>query len=839
MAVSDLPKLKEVIINGVDVSAYVMSFTVEDDDDKTVVRSKIALKKTVNAVLDYTDSSLIGDIVTVKRGVVLATEQFLFKGYLRNIDFEGGYVSVSCEDMLSEAKYTIVNTSYDVNVGSEAGVVSDIAKNLINENLSIVASALSVQDSGTINIIRKIVFRQKILMDALEELAYLIDWQFYYDPTTDLVYFEPKGYVSSTEVLSTTTNVVKLPKWDINSSQLFNRIIIKGAQQEIFTEVGPYRLDGSQTGWDTDGITLEKKPIFTQVFSDTGATPTTEKVGGVASSSSSYDYEIDTERKLLEFSSSFNPSTSYYASVKFSYNIPIQVVRKNATSITAYGMKSISQFREQIKTMSDAEDWAATQLQMYSEPFFKTTLNIRGINDLKTGVIHTVDDSINNINRQLMVKKIMFMYPYRYDVAEVADKEWRTSNWGVDTRQRLKVLEEKQADNDDLLNNVIDVDRTMDYERRYVKLDKFGIDTTIGIYGNAFYGQYGTSKYGANDRTYQELRKLVQHENTYEEYFEDDDFFNIDSNCEAYYNFENSSSVVDSTGNHSAATVDGATFSTGGKLGNCYSFDGANDFINTGFSTHGVRSISLWYYHQTPTGSNNQRLLVGKTSSINPSLNWHENNQQPRLMDNTGVQIAGPFLSPNNWYHIIGVYDGSDSRIYVNGVRRVTGTLNTTALDNSQNFDIGGGTTGRYIQGKMDEVGLWTSQLTDSDAKELYNAGRGSSPIFGSTLDASNKILTLGAYQSAISKEIALGTDFTYYTVSTGTTTGTYSIEISHDNGETFQTVIEDSRTAFTSNGGSVIYKITETGGSTTTFQPTYDIGGELNLPGVKIILEE
>ena len=522
------PTLKKVIINSIDVSDYVMHFTVDEVFDRIIRVAGVGLKNTVSTILDFNDTSLIGTIITIQRGVNSATEKTIFKGYVRKVTFEGGKVVISCEDMLSETKYVVVNTSYDYNIDSQAGVIDAIIRDLIDDNttgLSYTAGT-TIQPSGSVNIIKKFVLKQKILLNAFQELANLIDWQIYYNSEDDKVYFEPKGFTTSTDVLSTSTNIVKLPKWDVDSSQMFNRIVVQGSPQEIFTEVGPYKLDGSQSGWSITSVLLPAKPVFVKVYSDTSNPPTTEKTGGIEGSSSTYDYEVNTENSLIEWNTdNFAPTTSYYAFVEYSFNIPVNVVRKNDVSITNYGLKSVSKYREDLKTNDDAEDWASSQLSMYSEPFYSSSLKIRNISDLQIGNLYSVEDNVNSVFRTLMIKSINYSYPYRYDTVVVADKEFRTANWGSNIQQRIRKLEENQIDTGDVLRDVVDLNRDVLFEPRYFSLQKSALSGTGGIYGhiNPTWGQYGTATYGSVTRA-NTTPKIVQGSNTYKEFFYDTDF---------------------------------------------------------------------------------------------------------------------------------------------------------------------------------------------------------------------------------------------------------------------------------------------------------------------------
>src|SRR3990167_5212714 len=71
--------------------------------------------------------------------------------------------------------------------------------------------------------------------------------------------------------------------------------------------------------------------------------------------------------------------------------------------------------------------------------------------------------------------------------------------------------------------------------------------------------------------------------------------------------------------------------------------------------------------------------------------------------------LANTSLIVGNWYHIVGTFDGSNYKIYINGVLDNT-KVDSTALVVGANLrlTIGGfdndGTPGRFFNGSLDDV---------------------------------------------------------------------------------------------------------------------------------------
>ena len=89
--------------------------------------------------------------------------------------------------------------------------------------------------------------------------------------------------------------------------------------------------------------------------------------------------------------------------------------------------------------------------------------------------------------------------------------------------------------------------------------------------------------------------------------------------------------------------------------------------------------------------------------------------------------VSGGSVSTDTWYHVVGTYDSSKLRIYVNGELKgeVAKTGNITynsgtpwAIATNPN---GTGDDGDHYYGKLSDVRIYATALSASDIKELYN----------------------------------------------------------------------------------------------------------------------
>jgi hypothetical protein len=80
-------------------------------------------------------------------------------------------------------------------------------------------------------------------------------------------------------------------------------------------------------------------------------------------------------------------------------------------------------------------------------------------------------------------------------------------------------------------------------------------------------------------------------------------------------------------------------------------------------------------------------------------------------------------LSANNWYHIIGTYDGANLRLYINNVNQVTTantgtpTANTGGIRLMRRWDFD-----NYWDGHLSTVRIYNRALSALEIKQNYNA---------------------------------------------------------------------------------------------------------------------
>ena len=184
-----------------------------------------------------------------------------------------------------------------------------------------------------------------------------------------------------------------------------------------------------------------------------------------------------------------------------------------------------------------------------------------------------------------------------------------------------------------------------------------------------------------------------------------------------------------SSGTSTEAWNNGAT----GKFNSSLNFDGTDDYVNVGTSSTltltGNFTTSGWV--KMASGSTqNYPWIVGKADSneLNGYFLTIYNTGEPYIYTcdaTTCNSTYGPTdLRDGSWHHVVGTYNGTVLRVYVDGVS--AGSTNTTKnpTSNSSSASIGKSNySTRYFTGQIDDVRVFNYALTATQVKTLYNGG--------------------------------------------------------------------------------------------------------------------
>ena len=195
----------------------------------------------------------------------------------------------------------------------------------------------------------------------------------------------------------------------------------------------------------------------------------------------------------------------------------------------------------------------------------------------------------------------------------------------------------------------------------------------------------------------------------------------------AYYKM---SSAADEKDTYNGAATD-VNFNVAGKFGNAGEFNGSSSYVTTSldFSNLTDYSISMWVYKDadvttffagTMNSTAKNGIYIGWVDSIN------SNSNSIRFIERDSSTTASQIHStdaytPGQWLNIVVVRDGNTNFLYVNGTAQ--GSTTNAGITHTVDFTIGRG--GAYnsllLDGKIDQVRIFSSALNASQVASLYN----------------------------------------------------------------------------------------------------------------------
>jgi glucose/arabinose dehydrogenase/PKD repeat protein len=215
------------------------------------------------------------------------------------------------------------------------------------------------------------------------------------------------------------------------------------------------------------------------------------------------------------------------------------------------------------------------------------------------------------------------------------------------------------------------------------------------------------------------------------------------------FNEGSGSTLTDLSGHGLNGAVNGATWTGFGKYGSALQFNGTSDYVDlengsplnyvdlasaSPWSLTGSATWSAWVFATGTPADDGQ--IIAKSGSAG-AAGW-----QLKTSPDTGPHTFAIGVSPdgvsnvqrysttvrqlNTWYHVAGVYDASTQslHIYVNGVLDdgvLRGTVPAAQFSPSVNTNIGRRTGGFYFAGRIDELRVYNTALTQAQIQADMN----------------------------------------------------------------------------------------------------------------------
>jgi len=200
----------------------------------------------------------------------------------------------------------------------------------------------------------------------------------------------------------------------------------------------------------------------------------------------------------------------------------------------------------------------------------------------------------------------------------------------------------------------------------------------------------------------------------------------------SWWNLDND--ATDSVGSNDGTASGAYQTSSNCQYGDgCYYFDGINDYIDVGtFSVPGSAiTISAWYNYEGTIFGLDPRILskaIGTDTANHAFMIGLDDSTSTTASYRFRFTAGGTVISHNEgsatpnsgWHHLVGVYDGSNSEIYVDGTSQGTSPKTGALLENSWPVYIGENPgMGRPFEGRIDEVIIWNRALNDTEVSDV------------------------------------------------------------------------------------------------------------------------
>lgn len=193
--------------------------------------------------------------------------------------------------------------------------------------------------------------------------------------------------------------------------------------------------------------------------------------------------------------------------------------------------------------------------------------------------------------------------------------------------------------------------------------------------------------------------------------------------------------AYDRSGQGNNGTLTNSPRAIRGKLGQALNFDGADDYVSV--PTSGIFDVttqatySAWVKLVALPGTANGYFIIRKWVAAieDKSIAVLQSGKPIFYLHGAfgGTYLSGnTVLVPGEWYHIVGTYDGTTAKIYVNGVVDNSKSASGNVSDSTGVVSIGrslDGANPAFMNGAIDDVRIYSRTLSENEIRDLYQLG--------------------------------------------------------------------------------------------------------------------
>jgi len=225
----------------------------------------------------------------------------------------------------------------------------------------------------------------------------------------------------------------------------------------------------------------------------------------------------------------------------------------------------------------------------------------------------------------------------------------------------------------------------------------------------------------------------------------------------AYWNFDEGSGTIagDSSGNKNNGNIVNNPTWVKGIKGNALSFDGNDDYVDVGNpnTLQLTKDLSIGAWIKTNSLSGNIYIITKASSSFaQPYYQYSlqmDNNCADKFEFDLGIGgtlktlCTSKAVEMGKWFYVVGTYDGTTRRLYINGVEDTSTAVVNGNLDTFNTKVLIGKyehSTSNLFKGEIDEVSVYNRVLTADEIKTKYDSSKPSTIV---TIPGTNEQLDL------------------------------------------------------------------------------------------------
>jgi hypothetical protein len=192
--------------------------------------------------------------------------------------------------------------------------------------------------------------------------------------------------------------------------------------------------------------------------------------------------------------------------------------------------------------------------------------------------------------------------------------------------------------------------------------------------------------------------------------------------------------------------VNGAAFGPG-MVGQAFSLDGVDDYVDVANSASlkpQQVTLEAWINPSHTGGNKTIVTKAGPVFSAQTGYTFRQRDLNNKFWFAVGTDGDEDFAESTTtfvagqWYYLVGTYDGTQLRLFVNGVLE-TSTPSSRIINSDSPLTIGrSSSANEYFEGLVDEVSVYNRALTADEIAAIYNAGSaGKCTVLGTIFVAS------------------------------------------------------------------------------------------------------